>query len=342
MNTKLKKQKFNRSNAVLVRVRIKKARASMKDEFLSDEMCRKYGIDPGSARFTKDIFKMTEINRPITRVRAYVREHGMPWSAVADDEHGKKKQDAVWIFNGREVKELADVCREGKEEFERAVREKADNWEAELDDIRKRLGASFRAEDIPSRDEFVSQFRWETEITPVQDMESLLEDYRLQLPEEVANEQIERFKRDMGQKISNVVQDTTDRVAKEILGDAKDKGLLAGLEQYDPDPTDKRKGNTFRDSRLYGNMNDLRDFAHSVQEVFPDSEDLDSLVSRLDKFCDEILPEDPELVRTDDVVRKRVIQGLRGLLDPSKMPEDDETVEEKPDAPATGGFGQFV
>lgn len=331
---------FNRSNAVLVRVRIKKARASMKDEFLSDEICTKYGIDKSSARLTKDIFKMTDINRPITRIRAYLREEGMPWSATTEDEHGKKKQDATWIFNGRQVKELADTARECKEEFEKAVRAKADNWEAEIDDVRKRLGAAFRAEDIPSREEFVSQFRWQTEITPLQDMDSIMEDYRLKLPEEVANEQMERYKRDLGTKVSNVVRDTMDRVATEILGDAKDKGLLKGLEEYDPDPEDKRKGNTFRDSRLYGNMQDLRDFAHGVAEVFPNQPDLDSIVARLDQFCDEILPKDPAQVREDEAVRRRVIQGLKGLLNPAKMPETETTTETA--APTTGGFGQFV
>lgn len=330
---------FNRTNAVVVRVRVKKARASMKDEFLSDEICNKYGIDKSSARLTKDIFKMTDINRPISRIRDYLRTNGYPWSATTEDEYGKKKQDATWLFNGREVKDLADFARQCKEDFEAAVKKKADNWDDEVQDVRRRLGAAFRQEDLPTREEFVSQFRWETEITPLQDMDEIMKDYRMKLPEEIANEQMERYQRDLGTKVSNVVRDAINRVTTEVMGDARDKGLLKGLEEYDPDPNDKRKGNTYRDSRLYGNMNELREFTHGVADVFPGQPQLESLVQRLDKFCDDILPDDPAVVREDPQVRKRVIAGLRGLIDETKMPEDEAVEESK--APA-GGFGQFV
>ena len=330
-------------NAVVVRVRIKKARASMKDEFLSDEICNKYGIDKSSARVSKDIFKMTDINRPITAVRAYLRENGVPWDATREDEHGKKKQDATWVFNGRDVKDLADTCRSLKEQFESAVRDKADNWDETVADVRRRLGGSFNPEDLPTREEFLSQFRWDTEITPLTDLDKIEEDFRLtSLPEEIINEQLARHRRQLGDKVDGVVRDMFKRVSTEILGDARDKGLLAGLEQYDPDPNDARKGNTFRDTRLYGNMGEWRDFAHHISEVFPETEGLKDICERLDTFCDKILPEDPEEVRNDENVRKRVIQGLRGILDPTLMPEDVALEDADKRPKTTGGFAQFA
>lgn len=340
-------------NAVAVRVRITKARASMKDEFLSDDICNKYGIDKSSARVQKDIFKLTDVNRPITAIRAYLREKGVPWSATSEDAHGKKKQDAVWVFNGREVKELTTFNRERKEEFEAAVKNMADNWDDVVADVRRRHGAAFRPEDLPTREEFLSQFAWTMEMEPLMDIADAEHDFRIRMPDdvpdEVIEEQVQRMRADLGTKVHNVFRDLMDRVASELLGDERDKGLIAGLEQYDPDPNDKRKGNTFRDSRLYGNMNGLRDFAESISEVF-DHDGLHSLRDRLRTFCDDILPQDAELVRTDDAVRQRVIQGLKGLLDPHKMPEADDGGTPSPDATApgstgatkSGGFGQFV
>ena len=333
-------------NAVVVRVRIKKARASMKDEFLSDEVCVKYGIDKASARVSKDIFKMVDINRPITAVRTYLREHGVPWSATTEDEDGKKKQDATWVFNGRDVKDLADFARKSKEEFEAAVKAKADNWDDEIAEVRQRLGGAFKPEDLPTREEFLSQFKWETEITPLVDLDKIEEDFRMtSLPESIIEEQLARHRRQLGEKVDGVVRDMFKRVETEILGDARDKGLLAGLEEYDPDPNDKRKGNTFRDSRLYGNMGGWRDFARHISEVFPEADGLKELSDRLDTFCNKVLPTDPEVVRTDEVARKRVIQGLRGILNPNKMPEiNEDDLEQDANAPitGTGGFAQFA
>lgn len=332
-------------NAVVVRVRIKKARASMKDELLSDEVCKRYGIDPSRARVSKDIFKMPDINRPITAARAYLREHGVPWSATTEDEDGKKKQDATWVFNGRDVKSMADFMRSSKEEFEGAVQKMADDWDGVVAEIRRELGGAFNQGDLPTREEFLSQFKWETEITPLMDLDKIEEDFRLiSLPEEIINEQLAQHRRQLGEKIDGVVRDMFKRVQTEIMGDARDKGLLAGLEEYDPDPDDKRKGNTFRDARLYGNMNEWRDFAHGVAEIFPEAPGLKELCDRLDTFCDKILPTDPEVVRTDDVVRKRVIQGLEGILNPSKMPEtdDDGNAASTGKDSTVGGFAQFV
>lgn len=339
-------QQFNRSNAVLVRVRIKKPRASMKDKVLSQEVCDKYGIDPQSARVSKDVFKMTEVNRPVTEIRAYLREKAMPWSATEADESGKKKQDAVWLLNGREVKEFADKSRSCKEEFEGAGRNMADNWDDVLADIQSRLGGAYNPSDLPTREEFLSQFKWETIIEPLTDVEAAMEDYRLKLPEEVAAEQIARFQRNLATKVSNVVRDMMRRIAREVLGDGReggDRGMLAGLEEFAPDPNDKRKGRQYKDTRLYGNTADLRDMAHKFVEVFPDCEELKAIADRLDTFCDEILPKDPEVVRNDPLVRKRVAAGLRGLLDPDKMPETETEKEEEEQKPKkSGGFEQFV
>lgn len=336
-------------NMVIARVRVKKATASAKDFFLSDELCAKYGIDKSSARVSKDLFKMSEVNAPVTAMRAFMRENGVPWSATTEDEHGKKKQDAAWVFTGRHVKEFTDMAQQFREDFELQVRKMYDNYDDVMADARRRLGAAFKEEDYTDRDDFLAQFVWETEIEPMPDPEKMAKDFRIGLPQDIVDEQLARVHRQNAAKIANVAGNLMGRVVAELVGDGgKDKGLLAGVAAYRPDPNDKRKGNTFRDVRLYENIDNIREFAHEINDVFTHHA-IKDLCDNLDTFCENIRPKDPELVRTDKVIRQRVIAGLKGLLSGS-MPKDDDPSKKKVSAkkkgkvPAKkkGGFAQAL
>lgn len=312
--TKKKKTKSRFDNMVIVRVRVKKASASAKDVALSEALYAKHNIDKSWARVSKDLFKMAAVNAPVTAMRAFMREHGVPWSATSEDENGKKKQDAAWVFTGRHVKEFTDMAQELREEFEREVKVMYDNYEDVIKQAKRALGTSFNAEDFPTRDEFYSQFVWETEIEPMPDPEEVASDFRMGLPQEVVDEQIARVHRQNAVKIGNVANNLTSRLASELIGDGKkDKGLLAGVVEYKPDPNDKRKGNTYRDVRLYDNIDNLRTFAHEIDEVFK-HHIIKDLCDNLDTFCEDIRPSDPEVVRTDKEARRRVVAGLKGLM----------------------------
>lgn len=324
-------------NVILLRVRVFLPTMSKKDQSLTDKLCAE--LQAQGVRVNKDLFKLTDVKTYVDAARRHLREECVPWSSHRVDQSGAKKQDSLWAQSGREIKKTVAVLQDLKEKFEAAAKSKVDNYTALVEEQRKLQGGAFDPADYPTKEEFAESFVWETEVMPLRDVADEETDFRLKLPKKIAEEQIRRYRRDVERKVGNVVKDVMHRLAEQLVGKEDDqakKGLIPRLTEYSPDAEDKRVGNTFRDKRLYDNIDDFRVWVDKIREAIH-SEELNELSERLRVFCEDIRPKDPELVRTDDAVRKRVIQGLRGLMRPEEMPEDAS-----PKVAGDGsGFDQF-
>lgn len=322
-------------NIVLVRVRVKVPTPTKKDENLTDKLCK--DLKAQGVRVNKDLFKLTDVVKHATRARRILREQCVPWSAQRTDADGLKKQDFVWASRGKEIQRLASELQDCREKFMEAANQMADNYDDLIAERKKALGGAFNPSDYASKEAFRERFEWDTEITPLADVADAENDLRLKLPKEIAEQQVGRFRRDLNRRVENVVADITHRIAEQTLGTSSEEGLIKRLEKYDPDPNDKRKGNTYRDVKLYDNIDQLRDFVKQIHEGIP-VESLGDIVDRLDHFCDNVRPVDPQEVRSDEKIRRKVIKGLEGLMKPEEMPEADPTKITKGDG---SGFDQF-
>ena len=351
-------------NMVVARVRIRMPRKSMVDKTITDEVRAKHGIADGWGSMSKKLYDMPEVTGAASAQRKLFREKGVPWSSSGEEDG--RKADASWAFVGKDVKEVLDETKENRERFEKGAMAARDNYdELVLGPARQHLKGGFRAEDFPTAEEFYEMFGWEVEIVPLMDVADVEKDFRLKLPAKIAEQQVAVHAEAQAKKVRNVLADLVGRAHREILGDgkgdkSKDKGLLNGVESYNPDEGDKRKGNSFRDVRLYGNMGQIRDFAHSVNTVFQ-SDEIGEFCQNMDTFCDKVLPKDPADIRTDDKVRAQVVDAMKAMLNgipvSNVMGEDDshegkdasapkkkkapkkKAAKKTPKKATTGGFG---
>lgn len=317
-------------NVVTLRVRIKCPSESKKDDFLSRKLCEDTGADPTALRVRKDLYKIREITRWRDKARKLVRDDCIPWSAVRTDSFGNKKEDALWACAGRVIERVAGELQKYREEFFTEVKKKVNNYDEVIEGAKSRLGSAFNADDFPTKEEFEQRFGWDVEVQPLQEMADIEEDFRTKLPKAMADEQVAKAKAKLEGQMANGVQSVMSRALDKLMDE--DDGIIPKLRAYDPDPKDKRAGNTFRDKSLYENMDDLQEWAEGIND-FLDADELRDLVASIDTFRKDIRPQDPNLVRVDKATRERVIAGLADIV---------ETAKGTPGAAKGGGFGQFV
>ena len=316
-------------NVVTLRVRIKCPSESKKDDFLSQKLCQETGADPTALRVRKDLFKIREVTRWRDKARKLVRDECVPWSAVRTDSFGNKKEDALWACAGRNIERVSAELQQYRENFFTEVKKKVDNYEGVIEEAKQRLDSAFNADDFPTQDEFEQRFGWEVEVQPLQDITDIEEDFRTKLPKQMADEQVAKAKAKLEGQMANGVQTVMTRTLDKLM-DADD-GIIPKLRAYDPDPKDKRTGNTFRDKSLYENMDELKEFAEDIN-TFLDADELRELVDSIDTFCTDIRPKDPDTVRTDKATREKVIAGLTDIVETAKGTSKSKG----------GGFAQFI
>jgi hypothetical protein len=190
-----------------------------------------------------------------------------------------------------------------------------DNYEGLIEEAKGRLGTAFNPDEFPSVEEFESRFTWEVEITPLLDLANLEHDFRVKLPEKLAEDQIALHHEKMQQRVTNSVDTAKKRVAKLIIGDNKNPGLVTKLRNYTADEEeDSRTGNTYRDKVIYEKFDETREWVDGVND-FADDDSLKELLTRMDHFTAKVRPIDPAKIRTNKQTREAVIKGLTAVMD---------------------------
>lgn len=308
-------------NVVVIQARIKCPSQSRKDAGLTEQLAQDLGADLQSIRVRKDLFKLRVATRHRDRARKILREECVPWSDARIDDSGTKKEDPLWACSGRKIASVAEQLQECREAFFDAVRLMVDNYQGLLDEAKGRLGAAFNPKEFPDVREFESRFSWEVEVTPLMDMSHAEDDFRIKLPEKMAEEQVQLRQDKEERRLAGSVATAKKRVTDLIIGDNKNPGIVPRLERYDPDEDDKRKGNSFRDGSIYEKFDEQREWIDGVND-FADSKELTDLIERMDDFAGKIRPIDPSEIRTNKATRDKVIRGLKGVLDLSVTGKD--------------------
>lgn len=301
-------------NVVVIQARIKCPSQSKKDVGLSEQLCQQTGADTQSLRVRKDLLRLRAATKFRDKCRKILREECVPWSTSSISEEGVKKEDPLWACSGRKIASVADQLQECREDFFDAVRLMCDNYDGLIEDAKGRLGTAFNPDEFPSVEEFESRFTWEVEITPLLDLENLEHDFRVKLPEKLAEDQIQLHQKNMAKRVSNSVDTARKRVADLIIGDNKNPGIVTKLRKYNPDEDDKRKGNSFRDKIIYEKFDEVREWVDGVND-FADDDDLTELLARMDEFTAKVRPIDPAKIRTNKQTREAVIKGLVRVMD---------------------------
>ena len=301
-------------NVVVIQARIKVPSQSKKDVGLSEQLCQQTGADSQSLRVRKDLLRLRAATKFRDKCRKILREECVPWSTSRINEEGVKKEDPLWACSGRKIASVADQLQECRENFFDAVRLMCDNYEGLIEEAKGRLGTAFNPDEFPTVEEFESRFTWEVEITPLLDLTNLENDFRVKLPEKLAEEQIAIMNKNARQRVTNAVDAAKKRVAALIIGDNKNPGIVTKLRAFSPDEDDARKGNTFRDKIIYEKFDETREWVDGVNE-FADDDDLTELLVRMDQFTAKVRPIDPSKIRKDKAMREKVIQGLTAVMD---------------------------
>lgn len=321
-------------SVVLVRVRVACPGETKKDDFLTKEMRDQYSAHEGWLNVRKKIFDLSDITRHRDRMRKTLRDEAIPWSSTKTDEHGNKKQDPLWAIPSVEAKALLETLQGMREDFFTAVRNY--DYDAAVERARIGSGGAFNKDDFPTKKEFQERFQWDVEVIPLMDVADAENDFRLKLPKKAAEEQVKRYKESLDTKVTNGVKDIMRRAVENLVGTEKKPGLVPRLRDYDPDPDDKRKNNTFRDASLYKKLDDFSEWIDGMN-TFLDNQELRDLQARLDDFISNVRPDDPSVVRDDERVRKDVIAGLMGVLD-----ETNKVVDSAPTTEKKSGFDQLL
>jgi len=321
-------------NIILVRLRFTTPKASVKDDLLSEQVCKQVGADGRSMRVNKDLIKINDVLSYRRKGRRILRERGVPWSPTRTDEHGNKKEDAWYALAGVEIDDVSEQLLTLKEKYMEAAADLRDQYQTKvIDDAIERLGSSYNPEDYPSAQEFYEQFSWETEVMMLSEMKDIEKDFRLKLPAKMAEEQVALALRKEKQRVQNCIAEVFARTEQLILGSENNPGPVPSLRDYNPDAKDKRKGNTFRNKSIYAKIDAHREFVEGVNSYAEDA-GLAKMVKAIDVFATKIRPSDPEQIRTSPIVRNKVIAGLMGIL-------GGDQVQNTTPQPATGA-GQFV
>lgn len=316
-------------NVVVMRLSVSCPSTSKVDNDLTNKLCTELKADTSAVNVRKRLINISEATKWRDKARSIMSSRGVPWSQRT---RSGGKRDPMWAFYGRKIEEITDELRDCREHFFDEVHKMKRNYASILEDASKDLGAAYNPDDFMSAEDFERSFTWNLEVIPVMSLNDIEKDFRVKLPKEFAEKQIEVAKGKAKDQVANAVSNVMSRIVKDLAGDGSmtNKGLINSMIAFNQDPEDKRVGNTYRDVSVYDSIDSFREFASEVNAMFQGHKQLEDLIKKVDYFRTMVRPEDPALIRNDDEVRERVIEGLKEIVsaaDPSK---------------AKDGFSQFA
>lgn len=323
-------------NVIVLKVSITAPSSSITDKHLSEDITDRTGAADGQVRAVKKLLSINSITRWKDKARKLIKTKGVPWSVTGVNSTGAKKMGSEYAIAGRVIDEVSNELQECRENFFDALDEymgKDDSlYYDKIEAEKPRKGSAFNPNDYPSADEFRARFTWEVTAIPLMDIEGIEKDFRVKLPKQMADQQVQKAIEDERKRVTNCVADVQARAERMILGDDKHPGIVPKLRDYNPVRDGDKRAGRFADKKIYANVDEFREFVAGV-DTFADSDRLKQMISSIDRFRTHVRPSNPEVIRTDPVIRNKVISGFMGIL--SGDASDEVKPKAKPSVEST-------
>lgn len=271
--------------AMLVNLSISQWTARKYDRKVSSEVNAAHGAKDDAGRYNKSLVareSLKDIQRIVNQARILHYEKTLPWF----DEGAR-------ILPAAMFSEYSATMRQLRGEFETVVRDFADAYPALIDDARIALNGLFNVQDYPPAEMIRGKFDWRVSISPLPNAD----DFRVQLSD-----------------------DEIETVRKEIEARAGDAAEMANKDLWE---------------RLYKVVSNMADKLVIPDAIFRNSlvENIGELTSMLPKLNitndanleemrrkveSKLAATNPEILRTDSIVRRETAKDAQALLDAMK------------------------
>ena len=207
--------------AVLVELNIKRLGATKKDKDVTSKITEQYGTDGSAGNFNKRLFNkeaLQTINDLASQARSYHNTNTLSWN-----------DDGQRLLSIKSLAKYKDKMNEFKELFGEATKVFMDDYNAHVEEARKRLADMFNEEDYPPAIDAMGKFEMEVGFIPVPSAA----DFRI----DVSEEELQSLQKEIEDTVSSKQNAALKKAWKEV--DGKLKRIIDRLE--DPDKVVKSR-----------------------------------------------------------------------------------------------------
>ena len=222
-----------------------------------------------SADFTTGGYKLwptsidNAIRKPVTDARAYLKEVGVPWSVSRNNANGGKLSSNQYLIPADKLVVFEKIMSGYRMEREQLIQKNLfDRWDIIRREAKTNLGTEYDERHFPDISELRQKFTWEVNVEPLWDIRDIANDVRLKAPQGVIDRAIEDAKRQQSQRITNAMSS----IVEDVLSDAET--IIEGIDSYEHNQDDRRKGNTLPKGRGWANLNNKADKLDTWAESF--------------------------------------------------------------------------
>ena len=242
--------------------------------------------------------RVQRIRQPAQAARNLMKRLGIVWTANTNNAYGGRLSQGQYLLMSEQLVEFSEGMERYRMQWEDLKRtELFSQWPNILEDYAKKLDRAladatddidrraayiaYNPDNFPSLDKLKKSFSWDVKVDPLLDIADIQKDIRLRAPAEVMEQVVKDAKRNQAMRISNAVGSMAERVIDMTAN------MAEAIHNYDPDPKDKRKGNTLPKGPSYKNLSELADTLENVNKVLDDSSLADT-VEKMREFEDHI------------------------------------------------------
>ena len=244
---------------------------------LADRAADHLGID--SSRYGNVIHTipkniMQRIRTPARHARELMKRETIVWSASKNNYNGGRVSGGQYLLTTDKLPKFESGMGKYRQEWEDLKRtELFSKYDMICAEAPTALNDAYDPRYYPPIDELKKQFEWNVRLNPLWDVNDITNDVRLKASNDLVETCIEEAQRDQAMRISNAVGSMAERVI-DLTSDIADRMV------YDPDPSDKRKGNNLPKAPTWKKLSDLTDTLDSVNQMFDD----DALTETVEKM----------------------------------------------------------
>ena len=274
--------------AMLVDLTIKQWAVTKTDKGVSSKVAADYSATNDPGHYSKHLLAkdkqdaLSEVSKVAGRIRAFHYEKTSPWL-----DNGARILSAANFFD------YDTGMRALESEWNSAVDRFVADYPQLVNERARELNGLFDASDYPHPGDIAGRFRFQYRIYPI----PVVEDFRVDLGDEVTQRVYDKAKADMDESFRNVTADAYGRMLKTV------GHMVTKLKEY----TGKRDG-SFRDS-LVENVREMVEFLPTLNVT--DDADITAVIARIKS---ELTVHNADTLRVSEVIREQTQKSAESIM----------------------------
>lgn len=252
------------------------------------------------------------IRKPLTKARTYMKEMTVPWSVSRNNDNGGRVSDNEYLLPAAKLVEFEREMTSFRMEREAAMQKFLfNNWDMIRQEAKTRLNDQFDERHFPSLSELRNRFTWEVSVKPLWDIKDVADDVRLKASQDIIDRAIADAERAQSRRITNAMSSIVEDLVSETTT------IIEGIDSYEHNEIDRRKGNTLPKGRGWANLDRQADRLDTWADSFEAEglSDTADKIRELVKNISDIGGGDVSNAReamggSDDTLRKEVREKL--------------------------------